>query len=205
MKKIVLLIVCLFVQSIFANPAFSDRQKDQKARGRLAKKMYMLPSDPKELPPKVYIDQGACPFECCVYREWDVLKDTVLYDEPGGKKIVGKLRKGAKAQAVTGEVHTIPGIFVLVEQPQKGSSFKIGDVLYPLTNQGEGYVKYWIKGKIRSLYIEQNICNQRTTCYGVVKEKKSVWWTQIKLPDGKMGWVQMDKNFHNFDNMDSCG
>jgi hypothetical protein len=21
-------------------------------------------------PPEVYVDPGACPFECCVYRDW---------------------------------------------------------------------------------------------------------------------------------------
>ena len=30
-------------------------------------------------PPRNYEDRGACPFECCTYREWSVEEDTVLY------------------------------------------------------------------------------------------------------------------------------
>ncbi len=59
-------------------------------------------------PPAVFIDKGACPFECCTYREWTVEKDTEFYDKVDGKKIIGKVVKGTKIQGVTGEVHTVP-------------------------------------------------------------------------------------------------
>jgi hypothetical protein len=29
--------------------------------------------------PAVYVDKGACPFECCTYRAWRTEKNTVAY------------------------------------------------------------------------------------------------------------------------------
>jgi hypothetical protein len=29
-------------------------------------------------PPQPFIDRGACPFECCTYRSWDVTEPTVV-------------------------------------------------------------------------------------------------------------------------------
>jgi len=55
--------------------------------------------------PKVFVDKGACPFECCTYREWTVSKDTDLFDSVDGKKKVGVAKKGSKVTGVTGEVH----------------------------------------------------------------------------------------------------
>ncbi len=52
-------------------------------------------------------DVGACPFECCTYREWRATKDTVLLKNmSGGSTAVFKVRKGEKVEGVTGIVIT---------------------------------------------------------------------------------------------------
>lgn len=51
-------------------------------------------------PPRVFVDKGACSFECCTYRPWTVDADTHLYDRPGGKK-VGMVKKGECVTGVT--------------------------------------------------------------------------------------------------------
>ena len=43
----------------------------------------------EQKPPNVYIDKGACPFECCTYREWVAHTDVTLLESPNGKKVVG--------------------------------------------------------------------------------------------------------------------
>ncbi len=45
-------------------------------------------------PPAVYVDKGACPGECCVFRRWRVLKDATLLDKPNGTRVVAALKKG---------------------------------------------------------------------------------------------------------------
>ena len=32
--------------------------------------------------PSVYVDEGACPFECCTYREWRVEEKTDILSSP---------------------------------------------------------------------------------------------------------------------------
>ena len=58
-------------------------------------------------PSNPYIDRGTCPFECCTYRDWIANEGMVLVDRPDGKKIVARIEKGEKVQAMTGEIHSI--------------------------------------------------------------------------------------------------
>ncbi len=133
-------------------------------------------------PPAIFVDKGACPFECCTYREWTVEKDTELFDKIDGKKIIGKAVKGTKIQGVTGEVHTIP----LKTKTEKGHE------VYLLTYQGEGFWKTWDDG----------IVKENVELLSIKKHPQSTWWVLIKLPDGKTGWT---KNVENFGNIDACG
>jgi len=59
-------------------------------------------------PPSIYVDKGACPFECCTYREWVARTDLTLLDSPDGKKAVAQIKKGEKVLAMTGEIHSVP-------------------------------------------------------------------------------------------------
>ncbi len=59
-------------------------------------------------PPSVYISHGACPFECCTYREWWATAPVTLVDKPGGTQVIATLAKGEHVQARTGEVHVKP-------------------------------------------------------------------------------------------------
>ena len=58
-------------------------------------------------PPKLYISKDACPFECCVYREWTALNELPVYRKPNGGQI-GKLAAGETVQAEAGEVRATP-------------------------------------------------------------------------------------------------
>ncbi|MBS1969445.1 MAG: hypothetical protein JSU04_04025 [Bdellovibrionales bacterium] len=134
-------------------------------------------------PPKIFVDKGACPFECCTYREWTTEKDTDLFDSVDGKKKVGKAKKGEKVTALTGEVHTIP---MKVKTNE-------GKELYVLTSQGEGFWKVWEDGKV-----VENV----TETWQTEKPVQSTWWIQIKLSNGVTGWTKESKNFGN---KDACG
>src|SRR3954452_13121839 len=134
-------------------------------------------------PPPLYIDKGACPFECCTYRHWTVRETTPLYNAVNGTKIVGMAKKGSRVQGVTGEVHTVPLKVKL----------KSGKEVYMLTRMGEGFWKTWDKGRV----VESDDENlDKGTA------PKSTWWVQIRLPNGVMGW---SKSPENFGNVDACG
>lgn len=113
-----------------------------------------------------YVDRGACPFEGCIYREWTVRQDTVLYDAPRGVIPVGTARGGQLVEGLTGIVYTIPIPVdvthpILVNGPDAFvsetthvlSRLSVGDRFYLLTYAGEGFNVAWIAGALDSLDI----------------------------------------------------
>jgi len=97
-------------------------------------------------PPSVYVDRGACPFECCTYRTWKTEKDTTAYAQPNKKsRRVGILKARTKVVAITGEVRTWPGKFSII---RAHDSYNPGDILWVYTPLGEGYYKVWFNGKM---------------------------------------------------------
>ncbi len=63
-------------------------------------------------PPVPYIDKGACPFECCTYREWNVTKPTTARKNMNDSSPVGfRMKPGERVMGITGVVITTqPGI-----------------------------------------------------------------------------------------------
>ena len=65
-------------------------------------------------PPAVYVDRGACPFECCTYRKWKTAKTTVAYSRPDRNlRRVGTFRKGTWVVGLTGTITTVPSKFII--------------------------------------------------------------------------------------------
>ncbi len=134
-------------------------------------------------PPPLFIDKGACPFECCTYRQWTVKRDTLLYDAVNGTRIVGRAAKGAKVRGLTGEVHTIP----------LKAKTKAGREVYMLTYLGEGFWKIWDNGAVKQSGDDALNAHARP---------QSTWWVRIGLPNGTVGWTKQPENFGN---IDACG
>jgi hypothetical protein len=168
------------------------------------------------MPPKQYVDQGACPFECCTYRQWTVEQRTVLRATPkDGTKLVGILEKGETVTGLTGIVETLqPGKVEVVRahtSDTSGKSYKPGDVLWVYTYLGEGFFKVWFQGEM----IEEDIgfvlhgvggwirCVDDGTCWGRGKDfPKSIWWVKVKPQKSLEGWSNEPGNFGN---KDACG
>lgn len=63
-------------------------------------------------PPIPFEDHGACPFDCCVYREWFARGDIkALKDRKEGSPVVFGIKEGERVTALTGVVITTkPGV-----------------------------------------------------------------------------------------------
>ncbi len=160
-------------------------------------------------PPAMYIDKGACPFECCVYRAWQTEVDTVLYAQPDKTAtIVGILKKGAAVDAITGEVHSTPVRFIV---KKKHTEYQPGDVLSVYTYLGEGYFKIWRNGSMH----EEDLgfspyggspgarCENERQCWGELEsELKFTWWVKVRSQEGWEGWTDQPEHFEN---KDACG
>ena len=155
-----------------------------------AKAPQSLPAN-ESAPPSPYIDKGACPFECCTYRDWTANEGMALVDQPNGKKIVARIRKGEVVQAITGEVHSIP-LRVVAKVPYPEADVKAGDVVYILHYLGEGYWKAWHKRRVVEI---ENFSDT-----GPVPH--STWWVKLKTKSGSVGWTT---SHGNFSNQDACG
>ena len=116
-----------------------------------------------------YVDQDACPFEGCAYREWTARKSVVVYDTWEERR----------------------------DLAQQG--LRSGDTVLVYTNLGEGLAKVWFKGRFYSEFdITFAAWPDRAACGGVkciaafTDVGKSAWWAQVKLKSGRIGWVEMD-------------
>jgi hypothetical protein len=143
------------------------------------------------VPPSPYIDKGACPFECCTYRNWTASQGIALVDQPNGKKIVARIHKGEKVQALTGEVHCIP-LRVVAVQDDPDAGVKRGEVIYILHYTGEGYWKVWHNGRLVEIdnFSDKGPYPQHT------------WCVKVKTTSGVVGWTI---SHGNFSNQDACG
>jgi hypothetical protein len=161
-------------------------------------------------PPAVYVDKGACPFECCTYREWKTEKTTAAYARPDKRsRRVGRFRAGTKVVALMGEVRTVPGRFVIIKAHK---SYRPGDVLWVYTPLGEGHYKVWFKGKMYHEGLDymngpfersHPECSETPECWGrLERELRAEWWVKIRSADGWVGWTDKAGNFSN---ADACG
>jgi hypothetical protein len=171
--------------------------------------LFAQPVFAQSKPPALYIDKGACPFECCTYRRWRTEKTTVAYTQPNKRsKRAGTFKAGTRVVGLTGEVRTKPGTFTVTKSH---GTFKPGDVLWVYTPLGEGFYKVWFNGKMREEEIEfvsgpfeQSLpkCAESAACWGRLDKPLQVeWWVKVRSREGWIGWTDQAENFSN---IDSC-
>ena len=198
------------------SPLARQLAADRRARDRrLARARERMAAQPH--PPENYIAKNACPFECCGFGTWTVRKTTDLYDQPFGTRIIGRAVRGAKVQAVTGEVHLRPVPVLVRHADPEGFTAKPDDIVYLLDYTGEGYGRIWQDGKAVQGFVGgvAAICvtPQEETCWGeFVKGEdapdesgrlgRGVWWVKIKTSSGVTGWTRQTGNFGG---IDRCG
>lgn len=158
-------------------------------------------------PPINYADYGACPFECCTYRRWSVVADTVFYkqrSESSGESF--RVRKGEHVIGLTGVVITLkPGKAIVRKATTIGTGkrktrVKPGDVLYLLHYEGEGIYKIWFSGGIYENEIPA--APDLSSKIQVLNQPDVVWWVKVKDSRNQIGWSKQNKHLGD---MDACG
>jgi hypothetical protein len=171
-------------------------------------------------PPMPFVDEGACPFEGCLYRDWRAKKSVAVYeswDRRAPVRRVFSVEAGETVTAMTGVViTTVPGRAVIRRSMtgQAHSRFfpyerpvsiplKPGDVVYLLTNQGEGFQTAWFNQMLFTLdrsgfsnAVPDARCKQTDTCTGeIIEYPLSVWWAKIRNAQGQIGWTNQTADF----------
>ena len=164
---------------------------------------------PERGPTLPYEDVGACPFECCTYRQWSVEAATdIRSDCNDAAPVAFRVNRGQTVTGVTGVVVTTKLGRVIVRRSTTvgGRNLPVepGDALHVLRYVGEGYWKFWLRGHID----EDQLPDKRATCVGgpcaiqMVEEPVTVWWARIRDARGREGWTRQLKHFGN---IDACG
>ena len=195
--------------SLLARKLAADRQQSARRKQEFQKKLAALPAERK--PPAYYVAKDACPFECCVFRTWDVHADTEVYDKPNGETVLGRAAKGDKVEGLTGEVHIRPIPVAVRQTPAYSKVPAPGSIVFLLDSLGEGIGRVWDEGKILELDVAGNIHDNcrfpDKRCWGeylypvTQDERWGTWWVKVKTADGIVGWT---KEAENFGNMDGC-
>lgn len=175
----------------------------------------------QDLPPLPYVDKGACPFECCTYRDWRANEKVIAYAEPKERAAKAfSIKKGQWVTAQTGFVVTTKAgvtkvlrpITLGYEQNAKGPvskegvlRLKPGELLYTLHYAGEGFDLFWYKGKVYSDQISSDEPDPDPPPpelnLQVLSRPAYTWWVRVKRKDGKIGWI---KDPPYFENSDAC-
>jgi hypothetical protein len=174
------------------------------------------PARAQRMPPRDYEDRGACPFECCTYREWSVKADTVFYKTRSTKSPAAyRASKGERVRGLTGVVITLePGKAVVrkattIGEGRRKVSLATGDVLYVLNYEGEAVYKVWFRGRI----YEEQIMSAPVVMHARPEDRalepvqmlsapRAVWWVKVRNKRGQVGWSRQPEHFGD---IDACG
>lgn len=162
----------------------------------------------QERAPRIFVDKGACPFECCHYGRWAATKNTPAFVSPLARHAALVIPAGTAVTAVTGYVRTVGQPFV-VSRPH--GAYKPGDRLMVYTYYGEGAFSVWYRGKrfTEDLGFSPyggtggKRCTDQPYCWGtLLRELEPDWWVQVGLENGKTYWIN---DPDGFDGQDACG
>ena len=151
----------------------------------------------------VFIDKGACPGEGCTYGERWVARSVVeLLKAPDSTTpIIATVKSGEAVRTVTGEVHTIPGRFVVYRRHEE---FQPGDEVLVYTYLGEGVFRIRHNGQLKETDLDfgpgggssGKRCEVQARCWGTLQEElQFTWWVLVRTPAGTEGWVRDTAGF----------
>jgi hypothetical protein len=175
------------------------------------------PCAAQEKPRLPYHDWDACPFECCIYREWVAEEPITVFKERNEKGAIAfHLKKNERVRAITGVVvtHRI-GVTEIIKPieigllPSGGKpmlSLKPGDIVYTLHYAGEGYDLFWYQGKtyVDQIFVPDSARGDVANSPSVKVHSRPVydWWAKLRNRAGQIGWTRKTDKFAN---QDACG
>lgn len=171
-------------------------------------------------PPMPFVDEGACPFEGCLYRDWRAKTSVDVYDSWDRRAPVRRVfsvKAGEMVTAMTGVVVTTAAGRAVIRSAMSGVAqskyfpyeraveipLKPGDTVYLLTNQGEGFHTAWFNQMIFTLdrsrfsgLTADPRCKADDSCKGeIVEYPTSQWWAKVRNARGEIGWTKQTGDF----------
>ncbi len=158
-----------------------------------------------------YYDWGACPFECCAYRQWVSTRGLNAHvSRSEGSPVTFRVKKDLTVRGLTGVVITRKyGVTRIVKPVQVGIapdgrypeiSLQPGEAVYTLYYQGEGADLFWYRGKAYSAEIAvPDDAPPDSRIARVLSRPGYEWWVLIQDRDGNAGWTRETGAFAHID------
>ena len=164
-------------------------------------------------PPIPFDEPGACPFQCCTYREWSVDWGTdIRTDKRDDASVAFHVNLNDTVTALTGVVTTTKiGRATASRQVNVGANrvpVAAGQPIYLLRSVGSGDWKIWMNGKTDEQYVgSPAYCasGKQTSdecALTVLEQPTTVWWVKVRDAQGREGWT---REVDHFGNIDACG
>ena len=153
-----------------------------------------------------YRDWGACPFECCEYREWTVTAATRVLNAPAkGAGPAFELAPRDTVSALTGVVITrrCGAARARRSTTVAGAAVALGESVYVMHDEGEGFWKVWWRGRAENAEVvdPENTQDLPEPDLVMIRFPVTDWWVKVKNRKGQTGWALVHDNFGN---MDAC-
>lgn len=195
----------LFISCLVPQAAVGAIELDRSLQQPSAE-AYVAPFTVMRQPPTVpKVDFNACPFEGCQFGTWTVRKAVKVYSTwRNNRRQIATLPEGEKVTALTGVNIVIhPGKGVFTRDVQMYGA-KRGDVAYTYNYCGEGAIDVWTHGRFircaELMFSEKSGWGCQRDCDGRYLELgKFEWWANIRMENGKTGWVLVSDNFDGTD------
>ena len=154
---------------------------------------------------------GACPFECCVYRDWTPTGDVPLRARPSHSEPTRTVI--APDQTFTADSGFVQVIGVLLAavtdsvtaEPPGDALFLPGDTLVVLDYVGEGFWNVWDGERLRQIsgFWGAEVSPARGNLIGGEGYARE-WWVHATTRAGEQGWFNAD-SVARLRGVDACG
>ncbi len=146
--------------------------------------------------------ERACPFECCSYSTWITSADVLIYATPDDTTAmpIATLSTGTELDAQTGHLLlTRLGSAVSRDSAQVWIDYDDerfvadGERALVLDYIGEGFYRAWYGGATGQ--IDGTMApSDDSAGFALETEAEAQWWARVRTPDGRIGWLWMDRS-----------
>lgn len=166
-------------------------------------------------PPSPWIERDGCPFECCVYGQWETVTEVTVFAEEGDTSAVAfVIPAGQRFTAETGNVHVLrPGVAVATDTitlaaDPAGPALRLepGDTVHVLGHQGEGVFEMWRDGTVYTgeAFWAMMPLSGRPAAGRLVSDPATEWWVRVSESGGRRGWIEMGRSGQAVRGADAC-
>jgi len=146
----------------------------------------------------VYVARGICFGEGGCYRYWRAYDPVEVHDRADpASPVIATVAPDEWVEAIDGQLRFVP-LRGVVHTATETPPLAVGDVVYMLEPEGERFYVLWHRGRTVGHDWADGDSNEPITWDSALAAPDGVvlgWWVQLKLEDGRTGWVEGPSSF----------